>query len=151
MTAAIILKNSRRQAVVKAVSPGPSGGIIHCNLISLVSTVNSNATTNTTQTISGSSELTISDILFSISGNTNITRSGSFLDGANFSPVLTLTTGQHSFNFSQGYGFVLNERANANIQINFGPGANGSVILCLTKGPGFNEPDLQNLQDFQRP
>ena len=151
MTAATILKNTRRQAVVKAVSPGNSGGIVHCNLISLVSTVNSNSTTTTTQTISGASELTITDVLFSVSANTTITRSASFVDGGNSSVILTLTAGQHSFNFSQGYGFVLNERANANIQINFGPGANGTVILSLTKGPGFNEPNLQNLQDFQRP
>jgi len=151
MTAATILKNTRRQAVVKAVSPGSAGGIVHCNLISLVSTVNSNATTTTTQTISGASELTISDVLFSVTGNTTITRSASFVDDTSRSVILTLTEGQHSFQFSQGYGFVLNERANANIQINFGPGANGSVILCLTKGPGFEEPNLQNLQDFQRP
>jgi hypothetical protein len=151
MTAATILKNTRRQAVVKAVSPGSAGGIVHCNLISLVSTVNSNATTTTTQTISGASELTISDVLFSVTGNTNITRSASFVDDTTRPVILTLTEGQHSFQFSQGYGFVLNERANANIQINFGPGANGSVILCLTKGPGFDEPNLQNLQDFQRP
>ncbi len=151
MTAATILKNTRRQAVVKAVSPGSAGGIVHCNLISLVSTVNSNSTTTTTQTISGASELTISDVLFSVSGNTTITRSASFADGGSPAVILTLTEGQHSFQFSQGYGFVLNERANANIQINFGPGANGSVILCLTKGPGFDEPNLQNLQDFQRP
>jgi len=151
MTAATILKNTRRQAVVKAVSPGSAGGIVHCNLISLVSTVNSNATTTTTQTISGASELTISDVLFSVTGNTTITRSASFVDDTSRPVVLTLTEGQHSFQFSQGYGFVLNERANANIQINFGPGANGSVILCLTKGPGFEEPNLQNLQDFQRP
>ena len=151
MTAATILKNTRRQAVVKAVSPGSAGGIVHCNLISLVSTVNSNATTTTTQTISGASELTISHVLFSVTGNTTITRSASFVDDTSRSVILTLTEGQHSFQFSQGYGFVLNERANANIQINFGPGANGSVILCLTKGPGFEEPNLQNLQDFQRP
>lgn len=148
MTAAIILKKTRRQAVVKAQGTGT----VHANLISLLVDVSANSGANgiITQTLTNTAECTITDILFSVSGNTTITRSASFVDGGNSNVIITLTAGQHSFNFSQGYGFVLNEKANANIQINFG-GANGTVILCLTKGPGFDEPNLQNLEDYQRP
>lgn len=140
MTAATILKKTRRQAVVKAQGTGT----VHANLISLLVDVRANSGANgvVTQTITDAAECTITDVLFSVSGNTTITRGGTV--------VLTLTEGQHTFNFSQGHGFVLDEKSNANIQINFG-GANGTVILCLTKGPGFEEPDLQNLQDYQRP
>ncbi len=140
MTAATILKKTRRQAVIKALGPGT----VHANLISLLVDVRANSGPNgiVTQTITDAAEATISDVLFTVTGNTTITRGGTV--------VLTLTEGQHTFNFSQGHGFVLDEKANANIQINFGT-ANGSVIVVVTKGPGFDEPDLQNLQDFQRP
>ena len=140
MTAATIVKNSRRQAVVKAQGTGT----VHANLVSLLSTVRANSGPNgiVTQTLTDAAECTITDVMFSVTGNTTITRGGTV--------VLTLTEGQHTFNFSQGHGFVLDEKSNANIQINFN-GSNGSVILVLTKGPGFDEPDLQNLQDFQRP
>lgn len=140
MTAATILKKNRRQAVVKALGPGT----VHANLISLLVDVRANSGSNgiVTQTITDAAEATITDVMFTVTGNTTITRGGTV--------VLTLTEGQHTFNFSQGHGFVLDEKANANIQINFGT-ANGSVIVVVTKGPGFDEPDLQNLQDFQRP
>ena len=41
--------------------------------------------------------------------------------------------------------------ANANVVVNLSTtGANSSVIIGFTKGTGYNEPDLQNLQYFQR-
>jgi hypothetical protein len=141
MAEAVVLKKTRRQAVVKAVGTGT----FHANLASLLVDVraNSNANGVVTQTFNQPiAECTITDILFSVDGNATVTRGGT--------TILTLTDGQTEFEFSQKHGFVLNEQANANIQINFGS-SNGTVILGLTKGPGFEEPDLQHLQDFQRP
>lgn len=142
MAEAVVLKKTRRQAVIKAVGTGT----FHANLTSLLVDVkaNSNVLVGVVkQTFNQPiAECTITDILFSVDGNATVTRGGT--------TILTLTDGQQDFEFSQKHGFVLNEQANANIQINFGS-SNGTVILGLTKGPGFEEPDLQNLQDFQRP
>jgi len=140
MTAATILKKTRRQAVIKAIGPGT----VQANLISLLVDVRANSDANgiVTQTLTDAAECTITDVLFSVDGETTITRDGTV--------ILTLTDGQHTFDLSTRHGFVLDEKSNANIQINFGT-SNGSVILVLTKGPGFDEPNLQNLQDYQRP
>ncbi len=143
MAEVTLLKNTRRQAVIAAVGTGT----FHSNLSSLLATVRSNSTTTTTQTLSvPTAECTITDVTFSVDGNTTITRNGN--------TYLILTEGQAEFGFSSKFGYVLNPNvaldSNANIQINFGANT-GSVFVTLTKGPGFNDPDLQNLQDFQRP
>jgi hypothetical protein len=141
-----ILKNSRRQAVVSAVGTGT----FHCNLSSLLSTVKANSNVlygEVLQTLDvPNAECPITDVVFTVNGNTTITRNGT--------TYLILTEGQADFSFSQRYGYVLNantaQDSNANIQINFGANT-GSVILSLTKGPGFIEPNLQLLQDYERP
>lgn len=142
MAEAVVLKKNRRQAVVKATG----SGIFYANLVSLLVDVkaNSNVLIGTVkQTFNAAAaECTITDLLFTIDGNATITRGGT--------TILTLTEGQQDFEFSQKHGFVLNEQANANIVINFGSNT-GTIILGLTKGPGFEEPDLQLLEDFQRP
>lgn len=140
MAEAIVLKKTRRQAVVIAVGTG----VYFANLTSLLVNVQANSNTNGTvlQTLSSSAECTITDIIYSVDGTTNINRNGN--------TVFKMAAGEDNFSFSQAHGFVLNDQANANIQINFGS-SNGSVILVLTKGPGFDEPNLQNLQDYQRP
>jgi hypothetical protein len=143
MAEVTLLKNTRRQAVIAAVGTGT----FHCNLTSLLATVRSNSTATTTQTLSvPTAECTITDVTFSVDGNTTITRNGK--------TYLILTEGQSDFAFSSKFGYVLNPStaldSNANIQINFGANA-GSVFMTLTKGPGFNDPDLQLLQDYERP
>jgi hypothetical protein len=143
MAEVTLLKNTRRQAAIAAVGTGT----FHCNLTSLLATVKSNATTTTTQTLSiPIAECSITDVTFSVDGNTTITR--------NNKTYLILTEGQSDFAFSSKFGYVLNPTtaldSNANIQINFGANT-GSVFMTLTKGPGFNDPDLQLLQDYERP
>lgn len=141
MAEAVVLKKTRRQAVIKATG----NGTFHANLTSLLVDVRANSNTNgvVTQTFNQAiADCTITDLLFSVDGNATVTR--------NNTVILTVTAGQQDFLFSQHHGFVLNEEANSNIQINFGSNT-GTIILGLTKGPGFDEPDLQNLQDFQRP
>lgn len=143
MAEVTILKNTRRQAVVAAVGTGT----FHCNLTSLLSTVYSNATTVTTQTFDApNAQCSITDVVFSVTGVTTVVRNGT--------TYLNLTEGQSEFSFSQRFGYVLNPTtdldSNANITINFGANT-GSVFLCLTKGPGFIDPDLQLLQQYERP
>jgi hypothetical protein len=143
MAEVTILKNTRRQAAVAAVGTGT----FFCNLTSLLSTVYSNATTQTTQTFDeATAECSITEVLFSVTGTTTIQRNGT--------TYLNLTQGQGEFSFSQRSGFVLNPNtslgSNANIAINFGANT-GSVFLVLTKGPGFIDPDLQQLQQYERP
>lgn len=135
MPAVTILKNTRRQAVVKAIGPGT-------HWANLSAILYSNADGAVDQTLSvPDAECTINDIVFTTTGTTTIQRGG-----AN---VYVLTSGQGEVSFSQYYGFTLNESANANISINFGT-SEGTVILCLTKGAGFNDPDRQNLEAYQR-
>lgn len=144
MAEATILKKTRRQAVVKAVGTGS----FYANLTSLL-----HNSSNTTGHIvvdqyfsEANAECTINDIIYSVDGNADIVRVGNGINNT----VLTVTTGQQDLSFSQYYGFTLNENANANIRIDFGA-SNGSIILCLTKGAGFNDPNLQILEDYQRP
>lgn len=145
MAEVTVLKKSRRQAVVLATGTGT----FHCNLTSLLTTEKANSAPNGTvlQTINIPTAIaSINDVVFSVDGNTTVTRNGT--------TYLTLTAGQTDFSFSQRYGFVLNpntaQNSNANIQINFGS-SNGTVILCINKGEGFSEPDLQLLEQHQKP
>lgn len=145
MAEVTILKNTRRQAVVLAAGTGT----FHCNLTSLLSTVRANSAVNgeTLQTFDEPNAIcSITDVSFTVSGTTSVVRNGT--------TYLVLTDGQADFGFARESGYVINpntsQDSNADIQINFG-GNTGTVILTLSKGPGFNEPDLQNLQDYQRP
>jgi len=144
MAEATILKKTRRQVVVKAVGTGA----YYANLTSFL-----HESTNTTSHIvvdqffsEANAVCTINDIIFSVDGNADIVREGNGINNV----VLTVTAGQSNFSFSQYHGFTVNEDANANIRIDFGSNS-GTIILCLTKGEGFNDPNLQILADYQRP
>jgi len=144
MAEAKILKKTRRQVVVKAVGTGAH----YANLTSFL-----HESSNTTNHIvvdqffsEANAVCTINDIIFSVDGNANIIREANGFSNV----VLTVTAGQSNFSFSQYHGFTVNEDANANIRIDFGSNS-GTIILCLTKGEGFNDPNLQILADYQRP
>lgn len=144
MAEATILKKTRRQAVVKAVGTG----VFYANLTSLL-----HESSNTTNHIvvdqffsEANAVCTINDVIYSVDGNADIARVGNGVNNV----VLTVAAGQQDLSFSQYYGFTLDENANANIKIDFGA-SNGSIILCLTKGDGFNDPNLQILPEYQRP
>jgi hypothetical protein len=62
-----------------------------------------------------------------------------------------MNPGVGSYNFTQDIGVALDQDANANVVVNLSStGANSSVLIGFTKGTGYNDPDLQNLQDFQK-
>ena len=141
MAEVTILKKTPRQAVVQAVGVGD----FFCNLSSLLSTVRANSAANgaVLQTLDiPNAECTITDVIYSAGGQVLIKRNNAnvFIIGG---------PGDQEINFTEKTGFTLNQSANANILISLS--AASTVILGLTKGPGFNEPDLQTLQDYQRP
>lgn len=139
MAEVIILKKTPRQAVVQAIGTGT----FYCNLSSLLSSVPANSTHSVNQTLDTPNvQLTITDIIYSTGGQALIQRNGSnvFIIG---------TAADGDIGFAEKTGFALDTNANANIAITLS--AASTVILGLTKGPGFNEPDLQNLQQWNRP
>lgn len=140
MAEVTILKKTPRQAVVQAVGVGD----FWCNLSSLLSTVRANSAVNgaVLQTLDINAECPITDIIYSTGGPAYIKR-----NGANVFIIGSAADGD--IGFSEKTGFTLNQTANSNILISLS--AASTVILGLTKGPGFNEPDLQTLQDYQRP
>jgi hypothetical protein len=138
MTAVTILKNTRRQAVVRAIGPGTR----FANLTALLYSNINGAVDQTFDRANANCRIT--DVIFSVDGNVTIGRSGDV--------VIALTTGQGEFSLSQDFGTALDPirtTANSNIQINFGT-ANGTVILSLSKSEGFNDPDRQNLEERER-
>lgn len=146
MAEVTILKKTNRQAVVLATGPGT----YYCNLTSLLrqNYANSNTTVGLVdQTFDAATAVcSITDITFCLDGNATVVRNGT--------TYLKLAAGQSDFGFSKDYGYVINpnveQDSNANIVINFGSNT-GTIILGLSKSTGFNEPDLQLLQDYQRP
>jgi hypothetical protein len=145
MATGTILKNTRRQAVVKFVGPGTA----YANLSSLL---HLDIDGNVDQTLSVANTIaSIADIITDVSAAGNIVRT---VDGsAVVDTTYTFTQGQGAVSFSQGYGYVLNptvaQYSNANIRVDFGS-AVGTVIIGITKGVGFNDPDRQRLEPFQR-
>ena len=138
MAEVTILKKTPRQAVVVAVGTGT----FFCNLSSLLSTVVANSTHSVTQTLNiPTAECTITDLAYSVGGQALIQRNGG--------NVFIIGGGDGEFNLTEKIGAPLNQSANANIVITLS--AAGSVILGLTKGPGFTEPDLQLLQQWNKP
>ncbi len=134
MPAVTILKNTRRQAIVKAIGPGTH----FANLRSLLYSNINGAVDQTFDEANANCRIT--DIVFTVDGNVTIGRGG-FV-------TVALTDGQGEIPLSQYYGATLDpvpSTANSNIQINFGT-TNGTVILSLTKAEGFVDPDLQVLE-----
>jgi len=84
----------------------------------------------------------LTSIIYHTESSTNIVRDGNVLfsmGGGGYSEV----------NFAQSMGAALDEKANADILINFSTGEN-VVILQLTKEAGYIDPEQQSLQPFER-
>ena len=147
MAEVTILKNTPRQAIVRAIG----NGSFFCNLSSLLSTVKANSNVqygSVLQTLDlPNASATITDIIYSVAGGTPLIQRGNGLSNAN---VFHIAGGDGDLRFSQEYGFVLSESANANIVINFNS-AIGTIILGISKSAGFNEPNLQTLEPWQKP
>ena len=145
MPAGTILKNSKRQAVVKFVGPGTH----YANLSSLL---HANVGGFTEQNLTNANAIaSISDIITNVDGSGNIVRTVN--GSAVVDTTYTFSAGQDDTSFSQTHGFVLNptvaQHANANIRVDFGA-TTGTVILCISKGEGFNDLDLQTMESFLR-
>ena len=145
MPAGIVLKNSKRQAVVKFVGPGTH----YANLSSLL---HANVGGYIEQNISNANVIAaITDIYTDVSGSGNVVRT---VDGSTvLETTYAFSAGQGAASFSQGYGYVLNptlaQNANANIRIDFGSTL-GTVIIGISKGAGFNDLDLQTMESHIR-
>lgn len=138
MPAVTILKNTRRQAIVKAVGPGS-----HFANLSALLYSNINGAVDQTLDLANAN-CRITDVVFSVTNNVVIDRAGT--------SVLILTQGQGEIPLSQYYGATIdpvNTTANSNIKIDFGT-ANGTVIMSLTKAEGFNDPNRQLLEGRER-
>lgn len=119
-----ILKNTRRQAAVKVSGTGSA-------TISIYELAYPDQTITTANL-----ELTISDAAFMTLANGNVTRDGNV--------VIIMPAGSaDTFNFTNDFGVVLNEKANANVVVNLGA-SEGICILQFTKGAGYNDPDRQH-------
>ena len=123
MTAVTILKNTRRQAVVRAIGPGTR----FANLTALLYSNINGAVDQTFDRANANCRIT--DVIFSVDGNVTIGRNGDV--------VIALTTGQGEFSLSQDFGTTLDPirtTANSNIQINFGTANGGTLVLNKTAG-----------------
>lgn len=145
MAVGTILKNSKRQAVIKFVGPGT----YYANLSTML---HANVGGYTEQNLTAANAVaSISDVITNVNGSGNIVRT---VDGsAVVDTTYTFSAGQGDTSFSQGYGFVLNpnvaQYSNANIRVDFGS-TTGTIILGINKGEGFNDLDLQNMQSHIR-
>jgi len=133
-----ILKNTRRQAVVKLVGTGQATIDIY-ELAYKGANAILDAQTVTPATV----ELTISDMFYDVSAAANIVR--------NSNVIWAMSPGVGNFSFSKDIGVVLNQDANANVVVNLSTTtANSTVLIQFTKGAGYNDPDRQILESRDR-
>lgn len=129
-----ILKNAKRQAAVKLTGTGQATVSIY----DFLAVLGPNAITDTQTITPANVQLHISDIMYDVSGHSNVIRNGNV--------VWTMNDNGSDFAFSRDLGVVLNEQANANVIVNIGGAADGTVILQFTKGDGYNDPFNRQLQ-----
>lgn len=123
-----ILKNAKRQAAVKLTGTGQATVSIY----DFLAVLGPNAITDTQTITPANVQLHISDIMYDISGTSNIIRNGNV--------VWTMNDNGSDFAFSRDLGVVLNEQGNANVIVNIGGATDGTVIIQFTKGDGYNDP-----------
>lgn len=137
-----ILKNTKRQAVVKLVGSGEATVNIYelayvgANTLATGSSIRLHDQSVTPANV----QLTITDLFYDCGTAGNIARNGNV--------IWTLSAGHGTFNFTQDIGVALDESANANVIVNLG--SESSLVIGFTKGTGYNDIDIQNFQDFQR-
>ena len=132
-----ILKNTRRQAAVKVTGTGSATIDIH-----ELRYLGANSQVDAQSVTPANVQLTITDVAFTTLASGNITRNGNLI-------LVMPADSADTFNFASDFGFVLDEQANANVVVNLG-GSEGVCIIQFTKGTGYNDRDLQPLQDWQR-
>lgn len=128
-----IVKLSRQQAVVKFVSQG--GGQSNINLADFKKSDETYDPANVTPRV------TITGIFNDLDGQATITR--------NSNVILMLCAGQSDkWDFSQAFGFVLDDQSNANVNVNFT--ANGTIIVMFSKAYGYVTPNQNLLRDMDK-
>ena len=132
-----ILKNTRRQAAVKVWGTGSATIDIH-----ELRYLGANSQIDAQSVTPANVELTITDVAFTTRAAGNIVRDGNII-------LVMPADSADSFNFSNDFGIALNEKANANVVVNLGA-TEGVCIIQFSKGSGYNDRDLQPLQDWQR-
>lgn len=128
-----ILKKVRQQAVVKFVGDGSANVDLVADLKLADETV-----TDVANTV----RVNINSVIFTNSNSTTpitIARNGN--------TVMQLF-GNDNWSFNQMMGFVDNENNSANIRVTLP--ATSTLFLGLTKAGGFNEPNNQQLKDYQK-
>lgn len=118
-----LLKVAARQAAVAVVGTGSA-------TISIYDLIHSRQTIDAANV-----ELTISDIAYDVGNAANIKRNSNL--------VFACNAGAGELNLTDSIGVVLNDKANANVDVNLGA-AEGTMIIQFTKGAGYLDPDRQN-------
>ena len=141
-----ILMLQKRRAVIHCLSSSAVNGNVHANTFGGTSNlIHKHANLAASQTFDATKEgLSIDGVTYSINGDVTIERYNSDTDRAN---ALILTQGQGKLDFD-GYNIPL-EKA-GNVLVTFGS-TEGFVTLSVSKGDAFVDPDLQQLQQFQKP
>lgn len=132
-----ILKNTRRQAAVKVTGTGSATIDIH-----ELRYLGANSQIDAQSVTPANVQLTITDVAFTTLANGNITRNGNLI-------LVLPAGGADQFTFTNDFGVALDEQANSNVVVNLGA-SEGVCIIQFTKGSGYNDRDLQPLQDWQR-
>lgn len=127
-----ILKKTRQQAVVRFLSSISGAANVTLNELALSDETIDNA----------NAKVAITGCYFNSDGTSVISRGST--------NVLILPTGPADWDFTQSWGFRLDEEANANVQIDVDMAGSGTVILVLSKYGGFTPPDQQSLQPRDR-
>lgn len=140
-----ILKNTKRQAVVKLVGSGQATvdifelAYVGANTIATGSAIRLHDQSVTPANV----QLTITDLFYDCSVTSNIVRNGNV--------IWAMSPGHGTYNFTQEMGVALDQDANANVIVNIGTtGANSAIVIGFTKGTGYNDLDLQNFRDFEK-
>lgn len=124
-----ILKITKRQAAVAIVGSGNATISIY-----ELAHPGPNATIDTQVVTPGNVQLTITDIAYDVGNAANITRGGNL--------VFACSAGAGELNLTDSIGVVLNDKANANVEVNLGANQ-GTMIIQFSKGDGYIDRNLQ--------
>ena len=142
MSAASVISNTRRRAVVHFLSSAVTNGNVTANLAygpaNLIYKASNGSNFQTFDEPNASA--TIKGLTYSLSGVATIERIFSDTDRET---VLVLGAGQGDFDLN---AISYNQKGNANIMVNFGS-TDGFVTLTVHKEAGFVDPDTQLRRD----
>ncbi|MFZ9610676.1 MAG: hypothetical protein ACO294_08220 [Methylococcales bacterium] len=127
-----VLKNTRRQAVVKITGTGQAN-VYLANILYPGQYANNQS--------QGNVLWPISDLVYDVGNAASINRNGNV--------IFAMNAGQNYIGFTKDIGTSLLDDANANVNVNLGA-ASGTVIIQFSKESGFVDPDRQLLEPKDR-